>query len=103
MQVNIGRIDQIVRGVVGTAITGLGIAQLPRGNRGLGAIAIAIGAMIMQSAVTRVSPGYAILGIDTRSSDERLRDSRNDLRVQTERAAEHYVAPDDANGAARLA
>ena len=102
MQENIGRIDRVVRSFVGPALTGLGYMQLRRGNLVLGAAGVALGAVIIETAVTRVCPFNAILGLDTRSEEERLRDSRVALLAETQRVAERY-AEIGASDAARLA
>ena len=103
MKENVGRIDQIVRIVVGPALGGLGAFLLRRGNLVGGAVAIASSAAVIQTTITRVCPVNALFGIDTRSQDERLRDSRNSLRLETERAAKRFVAPDVENDPLRLA
>lgn len=94
MQENVGRIDRIARGLVGKTLAVLGAVQLRRHNPGLGAIGIAAGAILLHSAITRVSVTYALLGLDSRSEVERLRDSRNALQAATALVAERYGDPD---------
>ena len=98
MQENVGRIDRIVRSIVGPALAGFGIDQLRRGNLVFGGVGIAAGTLIIESAVTRVCPLNAALGIDTRSQVGALRKSLKTLRKQTRDATE-LATPD----AARLA
>lgn len=103
MQENVGRIDRIVRSFVGPALAGLGYMQLRRGNLVLGAISIALGAVVAETAVTRVCPLNGMLGIDTRSEEERLRDSRAALLAETERVAVRYASVAATDESARLA
>jgi hypothetical protein len=83
MQENVGRTDRIVRSIVGPAVAGFGIDQLRRGNLVLGGIGIAVGALVTESAVTRVCPMNALLGIDTRSQVGALRKSLKTFQKQT--------------------
>jgi hypothetical protein len=104
MQENIGRLDRIVRSVVGPALAGLGymhlrrgymqsrLANRRRGNLVLGALGVALGAIITETAVTRVCPFNALFGLDTRSEEERLRDSSIAFRIETRQVAEQYAA-----------
>ncbi len=77
MKENVGRIDRVGRFIVGPALAALGYARLG-GDRGswLGLTAIVIATAIVDSAITRVCPVNALLGIDTRSTRERARDLR---------------------------
>jgi Inner membrane protein YgaP-like, transmembrane domain len=76
MHENVGRVDQIVRFIVGPALMAVGIGGLGRrrGSR-IGPTAVLLfGESILSSAVTRVCPLNRALGIDTRSQQERARD-----------------------------
>jgi hypothetical protein len=64
MKENVGRRDQIVRSMVGPALLAIGYGLLNR-NRGAGATALVWGAMVTETAITRVCPINALLGIDT--------------------------------------
>jgi hypothetical protein len=77
MKENVGRKDQAVRSVVGPMLMAAGYWTLG-GNKGRfwGIFAIVTGALIIESAITRVCPTNALAGIDTRESlpiQERLR------------------------------
>lgn len=101
MKENVGRIDRIVRSFVGPALAGFGYMELRRRNIVLGAIGVAVGAIVAETAVTRVCPLNALFGIDTRSEEERLRDSRVALREEIMQIGERYAYTEAA--AARLA
>jgi len=75
MKENVGRLDRLMRAVVGPGVLALGYAKLG-GNRGAipGLLAIITGTLITESAITRVCPVNHLLGIDTRSHRERMRD-----------------------------
>jgi hypothetical protein len=66
-------------------------------------LGLAAGTIVTESAVTRVCPLNAVLGRDTRSQDDRLRDSRAELSVMTERAISVARLYAVADSAARLA
>jgi uncharacterized membrane protein len=102
MRENVGRVDRLIRAVVGPALTALGIAQLDD-RRLLGVAGVILGAMVAESAITRVCPLHAALGIDTRTQIERLRDSRVNLEATTRRIAAMYRVPAVANDAIRMA
>jgi hypothetical protein len=82
MKENVGRIDRIGRAVIGPALMALGYTRL-RGRDGetAGLAAMIVGAMLIDSAITRVCPGNALLGIDTRTKRERERDLQSLLRA----------------------
>jgi hypothetical protein len=69
MKENVGRKDQAVRSVVGPMLMGIGYWTFG-GNQGRfwGIFAIVAGALITESAITRVCPANALAGIDTRES-----------------------------------
>jgi hypothetical protein len=77
MKENVGRVDQVARGLAGPALIGLGYRRLGgRRGRMLGLAAMMGGALVVESAVTRVCPLSALLGIDSRSQAERARDRK---------------------------
>lgn len=102
MRENVGRIDRLIRAVIGPGLAVLGIAQLDE-RRVLGVISLVAGAMVTESAVTRVCPLNAALGLDTRTQTERLRDSRVDFEATTRRIASTYHVPEVADDAVRMA
>ena len=75
MKENVGTVDRVGRFVVGPALMALGYGKWG-GNEGTpaGLAAIVSGALVLESAVTRVCPVNAVLGIDSRSSEEVKRD-----------------------------
>jgi hypothetical protein len=85
MKENVGRIDRMLRFVAGPALTAFGYARLG-GRKGEwpGLAAMLVGALIVESAVTRVCPMSALLHIDTRSERERTRDLRALLEKQAD-------------------
>lgn len=79
MHENMGSKDRTVRGVLGPALLSLGYFCLEgRKGRPLGLLSMMAGVALIESAITRVCPLSAELGIDTRSTLEKLRD-RNRL------------------------
>ena len=66
MRENVGGADRGMRAVVGPALLALGYAKWG-GNRGSlpGLLAMLSGALVTETAVTRVCPLNEILGIDT--------------------------------------
>lgn len=81
MKENVGPMDRLLRAVVGPGLVALGYATLG-GNRGkLGGLAAMLGgALIVESAITRVCPLNHLLGIDTRPPRQRLRDLEETIR-----------------------
>lgn len=75
MKENVGKVDRIGRSVIGPALMGFGAIRWG-GNRGepAGLVAMVAGALIVESAITRVCPINAALGLDTRSIEEIERD-----------------------------
>ncbi|MGK4006766.1 DUF2892 domain-containing protein [Sorangium sp. So ce1036] len=69
MQENVGTLDRTARFVAGPLLMGLGATALG-GLRGRprGLLALVAGALIAESAVTRVCPVNRLLGIDTRGN-----------------------------------
>lgn len=67
MKENVGTADRIVRSVAGPALIAAGYARLGgRHGQPAGLAAMMAGALVVESAVTRVCPLNAALGIDTR-------------------------------------
>lgn len=77
MKENVGLIDRIVRTVLGSGLLAVGASSL-REAPVVGVVAAVAGALVLESAVTRVCPLNAALGIDTRSRKERLVDGHLD-------------------------
>jgi hypothetical protein len=92
MRENVGHVDRIVRFILGPGLFALGVDRLRRGNL-IGVLGVAAGTMVLESAITRVCPLNAVLHIDTRSMNERIRDFRADVNQQTDRIAHDYAAP----------
>jgi len=93
MKENVGRADRIVRSIIGPALMLLGYGPLGAyKGRGLGLLAVVGGALIVESAITRVCPVSNLLGVDTRTEHERRRDLD---------AAEAAQASHEADGNAR--
>jgi hypothetical protein len=92
MRENVGRIDRLVRTVIGARFMLHGLAGVVRGRRSA-AFAVAAGGFLLESALTRVCPVSTLLGIDTRSTEERIRDFRGDVNEQSERIAHDYSPP----------
>jgi len=67
MKENVGTADRIVRSIAGPALMAVGYTKL-RGRRGrpAGLMAMIGGALLAESAITRVCPLNALFGIDTR-------------------------------------
>jgi hypothetical protein len=76
MKENVGNVDRAVRAVLGPTLIVLGYQQL-RGKRvaPLGLLAIVSGALLMETAITRVCPLNSAFGLDTRTDEERARDA----------------------------
>ncbi len=96
MQENVGRIDRIVRFLVGPALAGVGYTRLG-GSRGnpIGLAAMLAGTLLVDSAVTRVCPMNALLHLDTRSKRERIRDLRAVVEKQRDLFVEVPVSLDE--------
>jgi hypothetical protein len=69
MKENVGRKDQALRGVTGPILMAMGY-WLFGGNKGqiFGLFALVLGALIIESAITRVCPINALVGINTKES-----------------------------------
>lgn len=71
MKENVGTKDQIIRSITGPALMVAGYTALGgRNGRVAGLATMIFGALVVESAVTRVCPLNAALGIDTRESEE---------------------------------
>lgn len=83
MKENVGRLDRIGRFLIGPAIMALGFTRLDRRRGGdLAGVAMMIaGALVIDSAITRVCPVNALLGLDTRTKRERARDLQQILHA----------------------
>jgi uncharacterized membrane protein len=67
MKENVGTTDRVVRSVLGPALLVLGYRRLgARRGRLAGLATMIAGTLVIESAVTRVCPLHAALGIDTR-------------------------------------
>ena len=66
MKENVGRTDQILRGVVGPLLAAFGYSRLG-GKQGklVGLAAMISGALITETAITRTCPLNEVMGIDT--------------------------------------
>ena len=100
MRENVGRIDRIVRTVIGARLVAGGLWAGLRGHR-TAVFEVALGGFLLESALTRVCPVSTLLGIDTRSTEERIRDFRGDVNEQSERIAHDYAPPISVEGEQR--
>jgi hypothetical protein len=73
MQENIGRVDQIARGLIGATFITLGyvVFGAPRGKIG-GLLSMIAGALVAESALTRVSLVNRLFRIDSRKLDRKV-------------------------------
>ncbi len=82
MKENVGRRDQVIRGVAGPALIALGYGLWGgREGRLPGLAAIVAGTAVIESAVTRVCVLNRLLGIDTRTEEEKERDLGDAMRI----------------------
>ncbi len=67
MKENVGKTDRLIRSVAGPALIGIGYLALG-GNKGKieGLATIVAGALLTESAITKVCPVNYMLGLDTR-------------------------------------
>lgn len=70
MKENVGTIDRTARSIVGSALLSLGYKRWG-GDHGetAGLLAMAGGVLLLESALTRVCPLNALLGVDTREHE----------------------------------
>lgn len=67
MKENVGTGDRIFRSIAGPALMTIGYTRLGgRRGRSAGLAAIVAGVLLIESAITKVCPVNALLGIDTR-------------------------------------
>jgi uncharacterized membrane protein len=67
MKENVGSTDRALRSIAGPALVLAGITRLGAlQGRVTGLIALLAGALVIDSAITRVCPVNSVLGIDTR-------------------------------------
>jgi uncharacterized membrane protein len=67
MKENVGDTDRAIRALVGPALVAAGVTRLGgRLGRTGGMAAVVGGALILESAITRVCPLNAAMGVDTR-------------------------------------
>lgn len=85
MTENVGRTEQIIRGAGAVALLAVGYTALgAREGRLPGLLTLVAGAIVLETAVSRVCPLSAAIGIDTRTSRERLDDLRRAERAALE-------------------
>lgn len=65
MQENVGNADRLLRIGIGVSLISVALTRLKRGRLGP-ALLFASGALLLESAITRVCPVNSLLGIDTR-------------------------------------
>ena len=93
MDVNVGQIDQVIRGIVGPSLVAAALVRLgARQGQPMGLLALAGGALMIESAITRVCPLNAALGINTArpsSEDDRRAtagDGRSEVRTRCDQS-----------------
>jgi hypothetical protein len=75
MKENVGKLDRMVRSVLGPSLIMVGYTSLGGGRgRSLGLLSMMAGVAITESAITRVCPLSALFGVDSRSAKEVIRD-----------------------------
>jgi hypothetical protein len=85
MEKNVGRADQVARMVAGPALLILGYTRMGGSEgRPLGLLAMMSGVGLIESAITRVCPASALLGIDTRSTKQKVADRNAAIGLETE-------------------
>ena len=92
MRENVGRIDRIVPTLIGARLRAGGHWGGLKGHR-TAVFGVALGGFLLESALTRVCPVSTLFGVDTRSTEERIRDFRGDVNEQSERIAHDYATP----------
>jgi hypothetical protein len=66
MKENVGTVDRVLRSVAGPALVVIGYSRLGgREGRPAGLAALTAGVLMIESAITRVCPVNALVGIDT--------------------------------------
>lgn len=98
MKENVGELDRWARVAVGTALSAAGIRKALKKKRKKSQLAPAAlfagGAFILESALTRVCPINAMLGIDTRKRDRKAASRDEDA------PRDKHVADDDGDDVA---
>jgi hypothetical protein len=81
MNKNVGMVDRAARFAIGPALVLLGYSRLcgQEGRLSWGLLPLVAGVSMIQSAVTRVCPMSAMLGIDSRTTEEKIRDKNIDV------------------------
>lgn len=75
MKENVGKLDRMVRSVLGPSLIMVGYTSLGGGRgRPLGLLSLMAGVAITESAITRVCPLSELFGVDSRSAKEVIRD-----------------------------
>jgi len=69
MQENVGNTDRLLRIGIGASLATIGLLRLKSGHVGP-ALFLAAGALLLESAITRVCPVNSLLGLDTRALGE---------------------------------
>lgn len=84
MRENVGNTDRTIRSIAGPVLIGLGYTALG-GNKGRpgGLATMILGTLIVESAITRVCPANALLGIDTRDGGHNYEQEDNEDDVPT--------------------
>lgn len=102
MKENVGKVDRLARWVVGPALMALGYARWG-GNRGEwgGLGAMLSGTLLLESAVTRVCPMNAVLGIDTRRPEQIREDLRRSQIYHREKLGDDELGDGRSLGGAR--
>lgn len=77
MTENVGSTERMFRGAASVALMAAGYTVLgARRGRLPGLLTMMFGAVVLETAITRVCPISAALGVDTRTPRERLEDLR---------------------------
>lgn len=80
MKENVGKKDRLIRSVAGPVLMGLGYLALGGDKgKGPGLAAMGIGLLISESALTKVCPMNAFLGLDTRKKHSPISRIKNVL------------------------
>ncbi len=95
---NVGKTDRWVRTAVGSSLVLLGAWHSRRGGLA-SALALGAGAMLLESAVTRVCPVNSWLGVDTRGQEEKSLGDSSLRESATEPSLEPPLAASDGEAA----
>jgi hypothetical protein len=91
MQENVGNRDRLLRFAVGGSLLLAGLSGLRRG-RWVPALLLTSGTAVLESAITRVCPVNALLGIDTREEPMMRAASEDDVLRGSARTRARPVA-----------